>query len=290
MGRSASAAWPAVSMCVIPAACSVAAVPRMMKNAIRFENPIPEVGIPADAAQVLPRDRFRMGQQIAATVAGRDGLEILDFLGRLPEEQVRADRGPEHRHHHGDGVVIEVQIGKESALNDLLPRHVDREYHRHVREQPQRQPLQVAHVGFITQVDLQTEAGDPEEHRVQVRGSPDQQAQCLAHRGDVGRDVDGVRHQQQAHDAVQHRARENRFHVRGQSPTGDATESRADHLDADHQRVRENHGPQHLEPELRARLRVGRDAAGIVIRSPGDEARPDLLHPRMLGDAFDRFF
>ena len=41
MGRSASAAWPAVSMCVIPAACNGAAVPRMMKNAMRFENPIP---------------------------------------------------------------------------------------------------------------------------------------------------------------------------------------------------------------------------------------------------------
>src|SRR6202041_1397848 len=41
-----------------------------------------------------------------------------------------------------------------------------------------------------------------------------------------------------------------------------------------------------VEPELGARLRVRRDATGIVIRGPGNEARPDLLDARMLGDAF----
>ena len=38
------------------------------------------------------------GSSDTAAVAGRDRLEILHFLGRLPEEQVRTDSGAEHRH------------------------------------------------------------------------------------------------------------------------------------------------------------------------------------------------
>jgi hypothetical protein len=41
MGRSASAACAELSMSVTPCACSVAAAVSMMKNAIRFEKPMP---------------------------------------------------------------------------------------------------------------------------------------------------------------------------------------------------------------------------------------------------------
>ena len=42
-GRSASAAWAEVWMSRTPAACSVAAVLRMMKNAIRLEKVMPTI-------------------------------------------------------------------------------------------------------------------------------------------------------------------------------------------------------------------------------------------------------
>ena len=78
------------------------------------------------------------------------------------------------------------------------------------------------------------------------------------------------------------------FHVRRQAPARDATQARAHHLDADHQRVGENHGPQHAEAELRAGLRIGRDAARIVVRGARDETRAQLLHPRIFRNAFQQ--
>ncbi len=123
-----------------------------------------QVGIPANAAQVLSRHRFRVRRQVTAAIAGRDGLEVLDFLGRLPEKEVRADRGAQHGHQHRDGVVVESKLREKSAPNDLVPRHMDRENHRHIGEKAQRQPFQVTHVGLIPQVDLQRQAGDAEEY------------------------------------------------------------------------------------------------------------------------------
>ena len=42
-GRNASAAWAAVSMWVLPWACSVAAVVTMMKNPMMFDSSMPTV-------------------------------------------------------------------------------------------------------------------------------------------------------------------------------------------------------------------------------------------------------
>jgi hypothetical protein len=50
-----------------------------------------------------------------------------------------------------------------------------------------------------------------------------------------------------------------------------------DELNSRHQRVCQHHGPEHIEAELRAGLRIGGDAAWIIIRRSGDEARSQLL-------------
>ena len=55
---------------------------------------------------------------------------------------------------------------------------------------------------------------------------------------------------------------------------GDAADFGRDLLDHDHQRKTEDEGPRQGEAELRAYLAVGGDAAGVVVRSPGHEARP----------------
>ena len=73
--------------------------------------------------------------------------------------------------------MIEAQLGEEGAAKEsLVPGDVDREHHRNVGEEAQRQPLQVAHVGLITQVDLQSGQATPKSTRVEVGGAPDQQA------------------------------------------------------------------------------------------------------------------
>ncbi|MCC6474322.1 MAG: hypothetical protein IT514_11315 [Burkholderiales bacterium] len=60
----------------------------------------------------------------------------------------------------------------------------------------------------------------------------------------------------------------------------DAAQLRADqdalrHLDRRHQRQGQRDGPEHRQPELSARLRVGRNTAGVVIRGPDHETRPE---------------
>ena len=62
-GRSASAAWAEVWMSRDPAACSVAAVLRMMKNAIRLEKVMPTM--------VSTLMRRRCVRTCAACAAGR---------------------------------------------------------------------------------------------------------------------------------------------------------------------------------------------------------------------------
>src|SRR5205807_3648586 len=67
--------------------------------------------------------------------------------------------------------------------------------------------------------------------------------------------------------------------------TGHATDARRHDLDADHQRRREQHAPQHAESELRTRLRVRRDAARIVIGRAGDETGAEAAEK--IADAVD---
>ena len=57
----------------------------------------------------------------------------------------------------------------------------------------------------------------------------------------------------------------------------DASDARRHHLDAHHERRREEHSPQEPEAELRAGLGVGRDAGRIVVRGAGDETWAQAL-------------
>src|SRR5437899_135971 len=71
--------------------------------------------------------------------------------------------------------------------------------------------------------------------------------------------------------------------VGGEAVPGHAADARTDDLDADHERQGEQYRPQHAVTELRARLRIARDAARIVVRGAGDEAWPQLLQQRQPG-------
>jgi hypothetical protein len=55
---------------------------------------------------------------------------------------------------------------------------------------------------------------------------------------------------------------------------------RTDKLDRRHQRIGQRHRPKHVEAELRAGLRIGGDAARIIVGGTGDEARTQLLEQR----------
>ena len=61
-------------------------------------------------------------------------------------------------------------------------------------------------------------------------------------------------------------------HVAGEALARNATHLRADHLDRAHERIGEQECPTQRVPELRARLRIGSYAAGIVVRGARDQA------------------
>jgi hypothetical protein len=107
----------------------------------------------------------------------------------------------------------------------------------------------------------------------------------LAHRGNVGGDVEGVGDQQQPDDAKQHRAGEAGADIPGEPLAGDAPDIAAHQLDRRHQRKAQRHGPQHPEAELRAGLRIGGDAAWVVVRDAGDKAGADARQRMLLQPA-----
>ena len=74
---------------------------------------------------------------------------------------------------------------------------------------------------------------------------------------------------------VQQPARVMRADVAGDALAGDPADARADLLDRRHQREAEQHHPAHRVAELRAGLRVGGDAARIVVGGAGDQSRAE---------------
>jgi hypothetical protein len=85
----------------------------------------------------------------------RIGLEVLHFLRRLPEEEIWADRGPEDGDDHRQSFGGERRARPDDGYQGLAPWHGHREHHRDVREQGEREPLEIAHVFLVGHVDLQ---------------------------------------------------------------------------------------------------------------------------------------
>jgi hypothetical protein len=63
--------------------------------------------------------------------------------------------------------------------------------------------------------------------------------------------------------------------VAGNPMPGDAADPGADFLNRGHQRPGEQYYPSHAVAELRAGLRIGRNAARIVVRGAGDQSRAE---------------
>jgi hypothetical protein len=110
-------------------------------------------------------------------------------------------------------------------------------------------------------------AGDVDQHR-----TVDQQMQGGGHRAEVSADIDGVGDHKQADQRIKQGRRMMAPHVAGETPAGDPANMCADQLDRAHQRIGEQQRPPQAVAELRACLGISGDAAGIVVRSAGDQA------------------
>ena len=161
---------------------------------------------------------------------------------------------------------------------------MDGEQHARVGEQGKGQPLQVGDVDVIGHENLQQQCRGHENDCHGLAGKPGHQFGNLAHGSDVGGNVADVGDKKQDHDAVQHGRRKGVPDVGRQPLARNAPDRCAHQLDRRHQRKRERHGPEHSQAVLRARLRIRRYAAGVVIGDSGDEPRTDLCQ-RMFPEA-----
>src|SRR6476620_7543029 len=78
----------------------------------------PDVGVGLDASQVLATT----GRVDAQGVGGGISSYFLCLLRCLPEEQIRADRGPEHCDDDRKHVTVERNVWPKQADQNLLQR------------------------------------------------------------------------------------------------------------------------------------------------------------------------
>ena len=201
IGRSASAACAEVWMLVMPCMLSVTAV--ATHDAQRDD-----VGEQSCRRTVscLMRDRCSAAYSgcVRSSRAIGPALVVLDLLRGLPEEQVRADRGAEHGDHHcrrsrliddarrEDAPRLQ-RLARSPAATAPTPTGSPRR-RRTARASATSGRAPCARTRSTIWLTMQSA---PKPTTYSARGPPTSSRTRLAHRADVGRDVDGVGHHQQ---------------------------------------------------------------------------------------------
>src|SRR5271154_47122 len=97
---------------------------------------------------------------------------------------------------------------------------------------------------------------------------------CIAHRRDIGAEVDSVGDEKRKDENVENPAWIVIAKIGRDSVAGRGADARANLLDRHHERKGERHRPAHGIAELRADLAVGRNAPRIVVGRAGNESWP----------------
>ena len=172
-------------------------------------------------------------------------------------------------------IAVERDAGDQRRTRDLAPRDGHAERGRDVEQQHQCEEFQQAGVAVIGQPHFQHETDRAEHQRVEDLRTADDEAQRLAHRGEIGRDIDRVGNDEKPDQHEQHRRGQFVRDVAREPLPRLPADPCADDLDRRHERQRQEHGPGQREAELRAGLAVGRDPARIVVGRAGDEPRAE---------------
>ena len=166
----------------------------------------------------------------------------------------------------------------QRAHRHRVPVDLHREHHADIGKQREGQPFQEADIAVVGNEHDRQQREDREAGRIKVGvARADHQPGGRPHGGEVGAEIDGVGDEQQQDQDGHHAVREHLHHVAGETAAGDAADARADRLHRNHQRPGQHHRPQKVEAGLGARLRIGGDAARIVVRRAGDHARTQPL-------------
>ncbi len=101
----------------------------------------------------------------------------------------------------------------------------------------------------------------------------DHERERFGHRGDVGRDIEGVRGDQQSDQPKNQPSGRDFHHVGGEAFAGDPADQGAHQLDRDHERDRQKDGPEQAITELRAGLRISGNPRWIIIGRTRHQSR-----------------
>ncbi len=106
---------------------------------------------------------------------------VLCLFGGLPEEQVRADRRPQHRDDRDDIVLLPGNARHEGAVRDFAPRHVDDENSRDIGEERERRPFEDRGIALVAREYLEPRAEDRKEDNVEMCRSANDEVQRITH-------------------------------------------------------------------------------------------------------------
>ena len=207
-------------------------------------------------------------------------VDLLDLLRALPEEKIRTDGGAEHRHDHRGRRRGQRRIDTDQAQAYCRPVQRQQEQHPDIGQQAEGQHRQDAGIAAIGHQHLQRQREEGKENGEAMPGpgvaAAQHQLGGFAHRRQVGADIDDIGRKEQSDQPDHDLARHHPAHVGGEPCAGDAADAGADQLHRHHQGKGQQHGPEQVKAELRPRLGIAGDAAGIVICRPGDQARAKL--------------
>lgn len=205
----------------------------------------------------------------------RRRAQLLDFLGGLPEKQIRADSRAEHGDHGGQVGRAQLDARPNRRASDFGPGDRENQRHCHISEQDHRGPFEQPCVSFVRNQYLKHDRKDAEYHHIELLWSGQEKVDRRPHRRKVRRDIDHVGDRKERDGAIKQPDRVAGSNVRRQPLPGDAPDTCTHQLDRRHERVGQQQGPEQIEAELGARLRIGSDAGWIVISRPGRQPRTE---------------
>jgi hypothetical protein len=107
-----------------------------------------------------------------------------------------------------------------------------------------------------------------------MRRATNDQIDCCAHGREIRRNIDRIRHEQENNRAVEQPCGIVTSNIGRQPVAADPTNSGADDLNGNHQRICQQDRPQDVIAERCACLRIRSDAARVIVGRSGNQTGP----------------
>src|SRR5450755_2553143 len=207
-------------------------------------------------------------------------LLLFNLFTRLPEKQIRTDRGAENRHQRRPLISRVWHRRDEGRARHSAP---VRSHHKRgygVGEEHQHEPLE--HIRYL--VIMESDRGPRNQycknHYKQVRIDPRQHLRRIRHASEVRSDINRIGRKQRRDNPEQQPTWKSPLEVRSQALSRHLANAGTHHLNRSHQRPGQERGPEQLGSKLCARNGICGNAGWVIVGSPSDDARSKRLQQR----------